>query len=83
MNDLTANTLTDSITTSITTDDTSSFIQSVTDTCSSVYYNPFVAPYDSYNYTITTSAYPTKLKTNSNELKINIKKFQIKFNFSL
>lgn len=83
MNDLTANTLTDSITTSITTDDTSSFIQSVTDRCSSGYYNPFVAPYDPYNYTITTSAYPTKLETNSNELKINIKKFQIKFNFSL
>lgn len=84
MNDLTANTLTDSITTSITTDDTSSFIQSVTGICSSGYYNPFIAPYDSYNYTtITTSAYPTKLETNSNELKINIKKFQIKFNFSL
>lgn len=79
MNDLTANTLTDSI----TTDDTSSFIQSITDTCSSGYYNPLITTYDPYNYTITTSAYPTKLETNSNELKINIKKFQIKFNFSL
>lgn len=83
MNDLIATTLTDNITTSITTDDMSDCIKSIADTCSSLYCNPFVAPYNPYNYTITTSAYPTKLETNSNELKINIKKHLIKFNFSL
>ena len=92
MNDLVANTLTDNITTSITagdissciTGDISDCIQSITDRCSSIYYNPFGVPYDSCNnYTITTSAWPTKLETDSNELKINIKKFQIKFNFNL
>ena len=41
----------------------------------STYYN---------NYTITTSCpHITKLESDSNELKINIKKFQIKFNFNL
>lgn len=92
MNDLATSTLADNITTSITTGDLSgcitgdlsSCIQSITDRCTSIYYNPFGVPYDSCNnYTITTSAWPTKLETDSNELKINIKKFQIKFNFNL
>ena len=92
MNDLATSTLADNITTSITTGDLSGCItgdisdciQSITDRCSSIYYNPFGVPYDSCNnYTITTSAWPTKLETDSNELKINIKKFQIKFNFNL
>jgi hypothetical protein len=83
MNDLATGTLSDNI---ITTGDLSSCIQSITDRCSSIYYNPIGVPYDSCtcnNYTITTSAWPTKLETDSNELKINIKKFQIKFNFNL
>ena len=83
MNDLATGTLSDNI---ITTGDLSSCIQSITDRCSSISYNPFGVPYDSCtcnNYTITTSAWPTKLETDSNELKINIKKFQIKFNFNL
>ena len=81
MNDLATGTLT---TTSITTGDISSCIQSIADRCFSIYYNPFEVSYDSCNnYTITTSACPTKLETDSNELKINIKKFQIKFNFNL
>ena len=84
MNDLATGTLADNITTSITTGDLSSCIQSIADRCSSIYYNPIGVPYDSCNnYTITTSAWPTKLETDSNELKINIKKFQIKFNFNL
>lgn len=92
MNDLATDTLADNITTSITagdissciTGDISDCIQSITNRCSSIYYNPFGVPYDSCNnYTITTSAWPTKLETDSNELKINIKKFQIKFNFNL
>ena len=70
MNDLATGTLSDNI---ITTGDLSSCIQSITDRCSST----------CNNYTITTSAWPTKLETDSNELKINIKKFQIKFNFNL
>ena len=74
MNDLAVNTLNGSITTSIATD----YIQSITDI-----YNPYIVPYNSCNYTITTSALPTKLEADSNELKINIKKFQIKFNFNL
>lgn len=80
MNDLVANTLADNITTSITTGDISDYIQSITtDRCTGIY-----VPYDSYdNFTITTSAWPTKLETDLNELKINIKKFQIKFNFNL
>lgn len=94
MNDLATGILADNITTSITTGDLSGCItgdisdciQSITDRCSSISYNPFGVPYDSCtcnNYTITTSAWPTKLETDSNELKINIKKFQIKFNFNL
>ena len=85
MNNLATSTLADNITTSITTGDISGYIQSIADRCStSIYYNSFEVPYDSCNnYTITTSAWPTKLETDSNELKINIKKFQIKFNFNL
>lgn len=80
MNDLATCTLADNITTSITTGDLSGYIRSITDRCTSIY----GVPYDSCNnYTITTSAWPTKLETDSNELKINIKKFQIKFNFNL
>lgn len=80
MNDLATSTLADNITTSITTGDISGYIQSIADRCSSTSYNLLGVP---YNYTITTSAWPTKLETDSNELKINIKKFQIKFNFNL
>ena len=84
MNDLATSTLADNITTSITTGDISGYIQSIADRCSSTSYNLLGVPYDSCNnYTITTSAWPTKLETDSNELKINIKKFQIKFNFNL
>lgn len=84
MNDLATSTLADNITTSITTGDISGYIQSIADRCSSTSYNFLGVPYDSCNnYTITTSAWPTKLETDSNELKINIKKFQIKFNFNL
>lgn len=63
---------------------TTDYIQSITDRYNSIYYSPGVVfnP-DSYNFTITTSTCPTKLETDSNELKINIKKFQIKFNFNL
>ena len=75
MNNLAINTLASNITTSIATDYTSSI-------CTGIY-NPGVVPYDPCNYIITTSACPTKLETDSNELKINIKKFQIKFNFNL
>ena len=40
--------------------------------------------YDSCSGTITSTCYPfTPGETYSNELKINIKKFQIKFNFNL
>ena len=71
MNDLATGILADNITTSITTGDISGCIQSIADRCSSVYYNPFGVPYDSCNnYTITTSAWPTKLETDSNETKL-------------
>jgi len=76
MNDLAVNTLASNITTSTATN----YIQSITDRY--IYY-PTTVSYDPCNYIITTSAWPTKLETDSNELKINIKKFQIKFNFSL
>ena len=76
MNDLAINTLASNITTSTATND----IQSITDRF--IYY-PNTVSYDPCNYIITTSAWPTKLETDSNELKINIKKVQIKFNFSL
>ena len=79
MNDLAVNTLTSNITTSIATD----YTQSIIDSCCTGVYNHGVIPYDPCNYIITTSAWPTKLETDSNELKINIKKFQIKFNFNL
>lgn len=49
-------------------------------------YNPYGIQYDPCNYVITTSSYfplIAKLESDSNELKINIKKFQIKFNFNL
>lgn len=40
--------------------------------------------YNNYTITTSTSCPPTeKLESDSNELKINIKKFQIKFNFNL
>ena len=81
MNDLAVNTLASNITTFIATD----YIQSVTDSCTGIY-NPYIGPYGSCNYSnynITTSTCPTKLETDSNELKINIKKFQIKFNFNV
>lgn len=77
MKDLAVNTLASNITTSTTTD----YTQSIIDGCCT--YNPSIISYDPCNYTITTSAWPTKLETDSNELKINIKKFQIKFNFNL
>lgn len=76
---ISTNTLADNITTSTATSYTSDCIQS---TCTGIY-NPYIIQYDPCNYTITASAWPTKLETDSNELKINIKKFQIKFNFNL
>lgn len=79
MKDLAVNTLASNITTSTTT----GYTQSIIDGCCTGIYNPSIISYDPCNYTITTSAWPTKLETDSNELKINIKKFQIKFNFNL
>lgn len=77
---ISTNTLADNKTTSTATSYTLDYIQS---TCTGIYYNPYTIQYDPCNYTITASAWPTKLETDSNELKINIKKFQIKFNFNL
>lgn len=76
MNDLAAiSTLANNMTTS-TLDCTLS-----ANTCTGIY-NPYVIQYDPCNYTITASTFPT-IEKDSNELKINIKKFQIKFNFNL
>lgn len=79
MNDLTTNTLTDDITTSI------NYMNSISSGYynTGLYYNPMEVPYNYCYNTITTSALSTKLEINSNELKINIKKTPIKFNFNL
>lgn len=78
MSNLAANTLTDDITTSI------NYINSIAGGYSTgLYYNPMEVPYTYCYNTITTSALSTKSEINSNELKINIKKTPIKFNFNL
>lgn len=79
---ISTNTLADNKTTSTATSYTLDCIQS---TCTGIY-NPYTIQYDPCNYTITAStSWPlmATLESDSNELKINIKKFQIKFNFNL
>ena len=55
------------------------------DTCGTFIIEDYLKNYNLGNYiTTTTNSLPTGCTTaDSNELKINIKKFQIKFNFNL
>lgn len=78
MNDLT--------TTAIASTTTTSTISDICAIAGDAIYNSYKPIYyDPYTYTISTMWPPAKsgLETDSNELKINIKKFQIKFNFNL
>lgn len=78
MNNLATTTLADNVTTSI------NYINSIASGYhTGLYYNPTTYPYNYCYNTITTSALSTKSEINSNELKINIKKTPIKFNFNL
>ena len=85
MNDLTAAAITSNttaITSNITTSATYDVNTIISEAISSSYTPTY---YDACTYTTSTLWPPAKagLETDSNELKINIKKFQIKFNFNL
>lgn len=79
MNNLVTNTLVN-----IADNNISNYTQTIRDTINCKEYLPYNV-YSPLTYT-TTSMYclpMAKLETDSNKLKINIKKFQIKFNFNL
>lgn len=65
----------------------SDYYKSVTDTWMNMYCNParaYTNPFITTSNGSTTSlAWSPQLETNSNELKINVKKRYIKFNFNL
>lgn len=85
MNDLTATAIT-SNTTAITSNITTSATYDVNTIIGDAICNSYSPTYyNAYTYTTSTVWPPAKakLETDSNELKINIKKFQIKFNFNL
>lgn len=85
MNDLTATAITSNATaiTSNTITSSISDLSTIIGEAISSSYTPTY--YDAYTYTTSTLWPPAKagLETDLNELKINIKKFQIKFNFNL
>ena len=84
MNDLTATAITSNVT-AYTNNTITSAISDLNVTASNITSSLYTSIYDPYTYTTSTVWPPAKanLKTDSNELKINIKKFQIKFNFNL
>lgn len=65
----------------------SDYYKSVSDTWTSMYCNParaYTNPFiTTSNWSTTSLIWPAQLETNSNELKINVKKRYIKFNFNL
>lgn len=89
MNDLTATAITSNKITSNATAYTSNTITSSISDLSTIIGEAISSSYiptSYYNAYTTSTVWPpakAKLETDSNELKINIKKFQIKFNFNL